>query len=97
MSEKRTKKGLNPEQRDLEMSNLAVNLAEKQLRDGTASSQIITHYLKVASRQSDLELEKLRLENELLAAKKANLESLQEKDGNYETLIAVIKGYRGDD
>lgn len=31
------------------MISLAVQCAEKQLRDGTASSQVITHYLKLGS------------------------------------------------
>ncbi len=97
MSEKILKKGATPEQRDLELCNLAVNLAEKQLREGTATSQVITHYLKMASRQNELDLEKMRLENALLAAKERNLTALQQSDEKYVELIAVIKGYRGDE
>ena len=66
---------LTPESRENQLIALAVNLAEQQLRDGTASSQVITHYLKLGSTKADLEREKLKRENELLRAKTENLES----------------------
>ena len=40
---------LTPEARENQMISLAVDLAEKQLMEGTASSQVITHYLKLGS------------------------------------------------
>ena len=59
---------LTPESRENQLVSLAINLAEKQLREGTASSQVITHYLKLGSTQAKLEQEKLKQENELLKA-----------------------------
>ena len=58
------------ESQEKEMVALAVAAAKKQMLEGTASSQIITHYLKLGTVREQLELEKLRKENELLAAKK---------------------------
>ena len=58
---------LTPEARENQMISLAVDLAEKQLIEGTASSQVITHYLKLGTMNHKLELEKLKKENELLS------------------------------
>ena len=97
MSQKREKIGANPDERDLQLCNLAVNLAEKQLREGTASAQVISHYLKMASKQNELDLEKMRLENAVLAAKERNLTASQQSDEKYGELISLLKGYRGDE
>ena len=51
---------LTPEARENQLVSLAINLAEQQLRDGTASSQVITHYLKLGSQKERLEREKLQ-------------------------------------
>ena len=56
---------LTPEARENQMIALAVNLAEKQLQEGTASSQVITHFLKLGSTKERLEKEKLEEENKL--------------------------------
>lgn len=63
---------LTPESRENQMVYLAVDLAEQQLRDGTASSQVITHFLKLGSTKEKLEKEKLEEENKLLKAKTEN-------------------------
>lgn len=66
---------LTPTARDNQMIALAVDLAEKQLRDGTASAQVITHYLKLGTAREQLELEALRHQNKLTEAKTKNYES----------------------
>jgi hypothetical protein len=58
-----------PEGRENQLIAAAVNLAERQLRDGTAAAQVITHYLKLGSTRESLEQEKLRKENDLLEAR----------------------------
>lgn len=92
--------GLTPDSRDAQLCSLAVNLAEQQLRDGTASSQVITHYLKLASanRQSELEkeellLEKQRLENELLKAKTDAIQSAKRIEDLYAKAMQAFTGY----
>ena len=56
------------------MIALAVDLAEKQLMEGTASSQVITHFLKLGSSKAELEREKLAMENELIRAKTESIQ-----------------------
>ena len=78
---------LTPEARENQLVSLAINLAEQQLRDGTASSQVITHYLKLGSQKERLEREKLQRENELLKAKTDSIASAKR------TLWECIKSY----
>ena len=53
-SSKKIRPALTPEARELQMISLAVDLAERQLLEGTASSQVITHYLKLGSSERSL-------------------------------------------
>ena len=78
----RIRPALSVENREMQLGSLAVDLAEKQLREGTASSQIITHYLKAGSAREQLELERLRSENEMLKAKAKALESIMSQNGH---------------
>lgn len=66
---------LTPTARDNQMIALAVDLAEKQLRDGTASAQVIVHYLKLGTEREKLELETLRHQNKLIEAKTKSYQS----------------------
>lgn len=75
----------------------AMDLAIKQLREGTASSQIIVHFLKINSQKEQAELEKTRREIELLKAKKKAIESGEEQDRKYEEVIKAISSYAGKD
>lgn len=77
------------------MINLAVNLAEQQLRDGTASSQVITHFLKLGTTKAELEKEKLRNENEVLKAKAKSIESAEEVKVLYENALKAMRNYGG--
>ena len=86
---------LTPEARENQMIAYAVNLAEKQLREGTASSQVITHYLKLGSSKERLEREKLERENELLRAKAENLQSAQRSEEIYMKALEAMRSYSG--
>ena len=94
-STKSIRPALTPEARENQLVSLAVNLAEQQLRDGTASSQVITHYLKLGSTRAVLEKEKLERENELLRAKAENLESVKHVEELYIKAINALKDYGG--
>lgn len=74
---------------------LANKLAEKQLREGTASTAVITHYLKLGSERERLEREKLEKENELLRAKTENIESAKQIKELYAEAINAMKTYNG--
>ena len=73
----------------------AVALAEKQLREGTASAQVITHYLKLGATTAQLEKEKLERENELLRAKTKALESSENVEKLYSDAIKAMRSYSG--
>ena len=92
----RIQPALSPEAREQQMIGYAVALAEKQLMEGTASSQIITEYLKRGSRKAELEIERLRHENELLKAKTEAIQSTQRTEELMEEAIGALKRYRGE-
>lgn len=84
-----------PEGRENQMISLAVDLAERQLREGTASAQVITHFLKLATTREQLEKEKLERENELLRAKTEALESAKRVEELYANALSAMKTYSG--
>lgn len=86
---------LTPEERENQLISLAFDRAEIQLREGTASSQVITHFLKLGTVRSEIELEKLKRENELLAAKTNAIESAENQEKIYAEAIEAMKKYRG--
>ena len=95
MGKARTRPALTPEARENQLISAAVNLAEKQLLEGTASSQVITHYLKLGSSKERLEKEKLERENELLRAKTEALQSAQRVEELYANALAAMRRYNG--
>lgn len=86
---------LTPEARENQMISLADSLAEKQLRDGTASPSVITHYLKMGSMREKLERERLEKENELLKAKTEELRSARRIEELYADAIKAMQKYAG--
>lgn len=83
------------EGRENQLAAIAVDLAEKQMREGTASAQVITHFLKLASRREALELERLQGENILLAAKAEAMASTKRIEELYEAAIQAMRVYAG--
>lgn len=73
----------------------AYDLAEKQLRNGTASSQTISHFLKMGTAREQLEREKLKRENMLLEARTDQIESGKNMEELYTKAIAAMMEYRG--
>ena len=86
---------LTPEARENQLIALAVDLAEKQLIDGTASSQVITHYLKLASTKERLEKEILVEQKKLISAKTKSIEATETRNELYAKAIAAIHRYSG--
>lgn len=84
-----------PEGRERQLISLAVDLVEKQMIAGTASSQVITHYLKLGSTREQLEQEKLAKENELLQAKIEAMASAQRVEELYESALNAMRSYAG--
>lgn len=86
---------LTPEARENQLISLAVDLAEKQLQEGTASSQVITHYLKLGSSKERIEKEILEKQKELISAKTEALQSSKRMDEMYQEAIKAMQRYSG--
>lgn len=74
-----------------------MDVAIEQMRTGKASSQIITHFLKLGSLKEQAELEKTRKEIELLEAKRKAVEAAEDQDKKYQEVIKAIASYSGKD
>ncbi len=85
------------ENRESQLVSLAVDLAERQLTEGTASSQVITHYLKLGSTREKLEQERLRRENELLTSKVDMIASAKRVEDLYAAALGAMRSYAGQD
>ena len=92
---KKMRPALTPEARENQLISLAVDLAERQLLEGTASSQVITHYLKLGSTKERLEKEKLIEENKLLRAKTENFQSMKRVEELYAEALNAMRNYAG--
>ena len=86
---------LSPEARENQLVSLAVDLAEKQLIEGTASSQVITHYLRLGSTKEKLEKEILEKQKELIEAKTESLQSSKRVEELYANALEAMKNYSG--
>lgn len=84
-----------PEARESQLISLAVECAEEQLRNGTASSAVICHYLKMGSTRQQQETEKLQEEIKLLKAKTEALQSAKNVEELYINAINSMKLYGG--
>ena len=84
-----------PDGRENQLISLASDLAEKQLVDGTASSQVLTHFLKLASSRERLEQERLQNENLLLSAKVDQIRSGQKIEELYGLALNAMREYTG--
>lgn len=94
-SEKKIRPALTPEARENQLIALAVDLAERQLIDGTASSQVITHYLKLGTQRERIEREILEKQKELIDAKTQNLQSAAKIEELYMNALNAMKNYSG--
>lgn len=93
--QRRARPSINPEAREQQLIALTIDLVEQQLRDGTASSQTISHFLKLSTVQHELELEKTRLENNLLEAKADEIKYRKEMEMGYDDVIHALAKYQG--
>lgn len=86
---------MTPEDREQYLINLSLDVAEKQLREGTASSQVITHFLKLGSSRELAEQEKLKEETKQISAKIDSLEASAKSDERYAAAIEAMRRYQG--
>lgn len=94
-SSRKIRPALSPEARENQLISLAIDLAEKQLIEGTATSQVITHYLKLGSTKERLEKEILEEQKKLVSAKTKALNESEDLKEIYKEAIDAMKIYRG--
>lgn len=93
----RRRPATNPEARENQVINAAYNLAEKQILEGTASSQVITHFLKLGSSRERKEQDILSEQKTLLKAKTEAIESSKNADVMYKEVLDAMRKYSGND
>ena len=94
-SSSKSRPALSPEAKENQMIALAMDLVEKRLRDGSASSQETTHFLKLATTKYQLELEGMREENKLKSAKTEEIQGRKETKKMFEEAIRAMRTYSG--
>lgn len=87
---------MSSEARDAQMSSLAYDLVEQRMRDGTATSQETTYFLKLGNPNVQLEKKKLEKQIELLEAKTEQIQAAKRVDEMYAEAINAFKLYGGD-
>lgn len=92
---KRIRPALSPEAREKQLIGLAVDLAERQLMEGTASSQVITHYLKLGTQKERIEREILEKQKDLITAKTEALQSQKRVEELYANALTAMRSYQG--
>lgn len=92
----RRKPATTPEGRENELVSSAIDLAEQQILNGTASSQVITHFLKLGSTRERLEQQRLEHENELTRVRIEAIESQKRVEELYMEALQAMRSYSGD-
>lgn len=92
---KKRRPALTPEARESQMISYAIDLAEKQLIEGTASSQVITHYLKLGTTRERIEKEILEKQAKLIDAKVEDIQSRKSSNEKFDEAIRAFKRYSG--
>lgn len=82
--------------RDNQMIALAYDLVEQRMREGTATSQETTYFLKYAAmrEKAELELDILREQRKLLEAKTENLQMAKRNEELLEKAMSAFASYR---
>jgi hypothetical protein len=94
---KRYRPATTPEAREQQLVALAYDLAERQIRDGTASSQVITQFLKLGSSREFLEQERIKIENSVNKAKIEQMASQKKVEEMYGKALRAMRSYSGDE
>lgn len=91
----KSRPAISPEAREMQLISKAYDLAEKQLTEGTASSQVIAHFLKLGTTRAELEKEKLRIENRKTEAQIKSIQNADEMDKKIEKVLKAMRNYQG--
>ena len=94
-TDKKLRPALTPEAEENQLISLAMDLVKQRLIDGTASSQETTHFLKLGSSESRLKKELMETQNELMTAKKEQIQSQKRIEELYLNAVKAMKNYSG--
>lgn len=95
-STKKSRAATSVENREQMLIGLAYDLVEERLRNGTATSQETTHFLKLGSTRERIEREMLENQNEVLKAKADALQSQKRIEELYAQALSAFKEYGGE-
>ena len=91
------RRATTPDARENQLIAAAIDLAERQIADGTASSQVISHFLKLGSSRERVEQQRLKEDVALMQAKREMLESQARVEAMYTDALNAMRGYQGQD
>ena len=94
-SPSRSRPASTPDDRETQMIELADALAERQLREGTASSQVLTHYLKLGSSRERKEQAMIQANLELAMAKVEQISNQAQLQDMFAEAIRAMTMYQG--
>lgn len=95
MKNKKRNPTRNPRTKENQMISLAFDLAEKKLKDGSASSQLITHFLKLATIREEMEMKRIEADLALANAKIKHMEAQETSAELYENALKAFASYSG--
>lgn len=94
-TQQKRRPAIDPEARQGQLIALAIDLVEKRLIEGTASSQETTHFLKLATNEARLKDKLLEAQTEMALAKKEQLQSQKRVEELYSQALKAMKNYSG--
>lgn len=95
LNRRRRKPATTPEERENQLISDALNLAERQIADGTVSAQVLTHFLKQATEKTKLEQKKLEADTQLALAKVEATELNKRLEEKYDRALDAMREYSG--
>lgn len=80
------------EGREDQLTAMVYDLVEQRVRDGTASAQETVHFLRAGSREKQMQLDKLRGENEVL---KTRVKEMEQRSSGEELMARALEAFKG--
>ena len=93
----RLRPSLSREADENQCISLSIDAAKKMLTEGTAPTSVILHFLKLATTREELERETMRLNQELMVAKKEVLESQARTEQLFAEAMKAMQKYSGNE
>ena len=95
--QRRRKPATSPEAREQQLASLAYDVAEEQLASGTASSQVVPHFLKAGSSREKMEQMRMEHEIEMMKVKREAIRNQERADEMFSEALKAMRSYQGAD